>query len=199
MTDQDKPSTEADQEEQKRVEQRDFDLFALARRHMPSLETLATRGSDSLDFHEVAVWTLRDMLAQAYERGRAEGAAPLEAKVTALKGHLVAIRHIAESSGEWKGVHDDASYGFDCDRPDEGAYDADDPPDGYDETGWDGNGVVPEPEQPLQPVIWGDYTTDELRFRVFNIATSASEVLKEFGAVKPRDKQEPVARDATWG
>lgn len=33
-------------------------------------ETLETRKSDSLDFHDVAVWTLRDALLAAYEAGR---------------------------------------------------------------------------------------------------------------------------------
>jgi len=32
--------------------------------------TLKTRRSDSLDFHEVAVWSLREALEQAYEAGR---------------------------------------------------------------------------------------------------------------------------------
>lgn len=177
MTDQDKPSTEADQEEQKRVEQRDFDLFALARRHLPSLETLATRGSDSLDFQDVAVWTLRDMLAQAYERGRAEGAAPLEAKVTALKGHLVAIRHIAETSGEWKGVHDDASYGLNCDWPDEGAYDADDPPEGYDGDGWAGS-EADTPVEPLEAAIWKPYEAEDYRDAQRGIAMVVGEALR---------------------
>jgi hypothetical protein len=31
---------------------------------------LETRGSDSLDFHEVAVWQLRDALTAAYQAGR---------------------------------------------------------------------------------------------------------------------------------
>lgn len=35
------------------------------------IETLETRRSDSLDFHDLAVWTLREMLEKAYEAGRA--------------------------------------------------------------------------------------------------------------------------------
>ena len=34
------------------------------------VETLETRNSDRLDFHDVAVWALRDALAEAYEAGR---------------------------------------------------------------------------------------------------------------------------------
>lgn len=45
-------------------------LEAIARRHM-RLETLATRGSDRLDFHEVGVWEIQAALHAAYEAGRA--------------------------------------------------------------------------------------------------------------------------------
>ena len=36
-----------------------------------SVETLETRSSDRLDFHDVAVWTLREALLAAYEAGAA--------------------------------------------------------------------------------------------------------------------------------
>lgn len=35
-----------------------------------SIETLDTRMSDSLDFHEVSVWSLKKALEMAYELGR---------------------------------------------------------------------------------------------------------------------------------
>jgi hypothetical protein len=35
------------------------------------IETLETRHSDSLDFHEVAVWSVQRALQLAYEAGRA--------------------------------------------------------------------------------------------------------------------------------
>jgi len=38
------------------------------------LETLETRNSDSLDFHEHAVWTIKEALQRAYEAGRRETA-----------------------------------------------------------------------------------------------------------------------------
>jgi hypothetical protein len=44
-------------------------LAELARQHL-HIETLETRNSDSLDFHDVAVWAVRDALAAAYEAGR---------------------------------------------------------------------------------------------------------------------------------
>ena len=47
-------------------------LLELARKAVPGLETLQTRNSDRLDFHEVAVWSLVDALRAAYELGKGE-------------------------------------------------------------------------------------------------------------------------------
>jgi hypothetical protein len=35
-------------------------------------ETLETRNSDSLDFHEVAVWNIKSALEEAYKLGQKE-------------------------------------------------------------------------------------------------------------------------------
>ncbi len=43
-------------------------LTDIAKKHL-SLETLETRNSDGLDFHDVAVWSLKDALQEAYEAG----------------------------------------------------------------------------------------------------------------------------------
>lgn len=43
-------------------------LADIAGKHL-DIETLQTRKSDSLDFHEVAVWTLRDALEAAFNAG----------------------------------------------------------------------------------------------------------------------------------
>ncbi len=43
-------------------------LEEIAKKHL-SLETLETRNSDSLDFHDVAVWSLKEALQEAYEAG----------------------------------------------------------------------------------------------------------------------------------
>jgi hypothetical protein len=50
--------------------QQDIDqlLFEIAKKHL-NLETLETRNSDSLDFHDVAVWSLKEALQEAYEAG----------------------------------------------------------------------------------------------------------------------------------
>ena len=34
------------------------------------IETLETRNSDRLDFHEVSVWAIKEMLQKAYELGK---------------------------------------------------------------------------------------------------------------------------------
>ena len=43
-------------------------LTEIAKKHL-SLETLETRNSDNLDFHDVAVWSLKEALQEAYEAG----------------------------------------------------------------------------------------------------------------------------------
>ena len=48
---------------------RDALILEIAQRRL-FLETLETRNSDRLDFHDVAVWAIRDALAEAYEAGR---------------------------------------------------------------------------------------------------------------------------------
>ena len=49
--------------------QRDALLLQIAERHL-FLETLDTRNTDSLDFHEHAVWAVRSALEAAFEAGR---------------------------------------------------------------------------------------------------------------------------------
>ena len=44
-------------------------LTEIAQKHL-NLETLETRNSDSLDFHDVAVWAIKDALQEAYEAGK---------------------------------------------------------------------------------------------------------------------------------
>ena len=48
---------------------RDALLMEIAERHF-FLETLETRNSDQLDFHDVAVWAIRSALEAAFEAGR---------------------------------------------------------------------------------------------------------------------------------
>lgn len=53
---------------------RDALLLQIAERHL-FLETLETRNSDSLDFHEHAIWAIRSALEAAFEAGRRAGPA----------------------------------------------------------------------------------------------------------------------------
>ncbi|MER2507166.1 MAG: hypothetical protein ABTQ27_00210 [Amaricoccus sp.] len=48
---------------------RDALILEIAQRRF-FLETLKTRNSDRLDFHDVAVWAIREALAEAYDAGR---------------------------------------------------------------------------------------------------------------------------------
>lgn len=45
-------------------------MLDIAKRHF-SVETLDTRNSDGLDFHEVAIWSIRAALIEAYAAGLA--------------------------------------------------------------------------------------------------------------------------------
>ena len=47
-------------------------LTQIAQQHL-GIETLQTRRSDSLDFHDVAVWCVRDALEAAFKAGVEEG------------------------------------------------------------------------------------------------------------------------------
>ena len=44
-------------------------LTKIAQKHL-DIETLATRKSDRLDFHDVAVWSLKAALETAYQAGQ---------------------------------------------------------------------------------------------------------------------------------
>ena len=45
-------------------------LAAIAKKHL-AIDTLETRNSDRLDFHDVAVWSVREALLSAYQAGMA--------------------------------------------------------------------------------------------------------------------------------
>ena len=46
-------------------------LTSIAKRHL-RMDTLEERKSDSLDFYEVSVWSIRDALEAAYKAGKGE-------------------------------------------------------------------------------------------------------------------------------
>ena len=55
-----------------RAARRDALILEIAQRRF-FLETLETRNRDRLDFHDVAVWAIRDALEEAFEAGRRSG------------------------------------------------------------------------------------------------------------------------------
>ena len=46
------------------------DILTKIAKNRIGAETLETRNSDSLDFYDIRVWALKEMLEQAYEAGR---------------------------------------------------------------------------------------------------------------------------------
>ncbi|MCC7096922.1 MAG: hypothetical protein IT472_07080 [Thermomonas sp.] len=54
------------------MNQIDTILTLIAQKHL-GIETLETRHSDSLDFHDTAVWCLRDALKAAFNAGLEQG------------------------------------------------------------------------------------------------------------------------------
>ena len=56
------------------MSQIDTILALIAQKHL-SVETLKTRNSDRLDFHDTAVWGIKDALEAAFKAGAAFGAA----------------------------------------------------------------------------------------------------------------------------
>ena len=65
------------------MSQIDTILTLIAQKHL-GIETLQTRNSDSLDFHDTAVWCIRDALEAAFKAGVEVGIslpAPTEAEI----------------------------------------------------------------------------------------------------------------------
>jgi hypothetical protein len=71
------------------MDQRDTTLAEIAARHL-HLETLEARNSDSLDFHDMAVWSIKAALEAAYEAGR-QSPAPMPPKRRGRGGKVVAL------------------------------------------------------------------------------------------------------------
>jgi hypothetical protein len=67
-------------ERQKPATTLDAELLEIAHRHIDRIETLETRRSDSLDFHDIAVWELKSALEAAYRAGQANVAKKLGAR-----------------------------------------------------------------------------------------------------------------------
>ena len=55
-------------------------LLELIAKEELGLKTLATRNSDSLDFHDLSVWQIRTALRRAYQAGRNSAGLPTTTK-----------------------------------------------------------------------------------------------------------------------
>jgi hypothetical protein len=71
------------------MDHRDKTLAEIAARHL-NLETLETRNSDGLDFHDMAVWSIKAALEAAYEAGR-QSREPVPPKARAKGGKVIAL------------------------------------------------------------------------------------------------------------
>ena len=71
------------------MDQRDKSLAEIAASHL-NLETLETRNSDSLDFHDMAVWSIKAALEAAYEAGR-QSRAPAQTQCRTKGGKVIAL------------------------------------------------------------------------------------------------------------
>ena len=60
------------------MSQIDTILTLIAQKHL-GIDTLQTRNADSLDFHDTAVWCIRDALEAAFKAGVELGASSPEA------------------------------------------------------------------------------------------------------------------------
>ena len=63
------------------MNQIDTILTLIAQKHL-SIETLETRHGDSLDFHDVGVWCLKDALQAAFMAGCEMGITTAKADIT---------------------------------------------------------------------------------------------------------------------
>ena len=65
--------TQTSIQKERTMNQIDTILTQIARKHL-DIETLQTRHADSLDFHDTAVWCLKDALEAAFKAGVELGA-----------------------------------------------------------------------------------------------------------------------------
>ena len=71
------------------MDQRHKTIADIAKSHL-HLETLETRNSDGLDFHEMAVWSIKAVLEAAYEAGR-QSRAPASPRRRDKSGKVVVL------------------------------------------------------------------------------------------------------------
>ena len=75
-------------------------LTEITREHL-AIQTLETRNSDWLDFHDVSVWGVKNALKKAFDAGSNAASKPTRKLQDAPKAFLEADE-LAEECGEWK-------------------------------------------------------------------------------------------------
>ena len=71
------------------MDQRHKTIADIAKSHL-HLETLETRNSDGLDFHEMAVWSIKAALEAAHEAGR-QSREPKRSRRSGKAGNVLAL------------------------------------------------------------------------------------------------------------
>lgn len=119
-------------------------------------------------------------------RTHAELAAALNAAIDALRTILAG----AQEDGRWLDGDDGAVDGAKKDGPPDGCYMQDEPPPGYDRHGWCGD-LAQEPDEPLVPVRWEEYTKEEQASWLHTCALIAKHALKDIGVplVEPKTEE----------
>jgi len=76
----------------KKLQQIQFELEALACQIIPDLDTLETQNSDDLDFKDLAVWNIRDLMLAAYNAGANDsGGSAVSSPEAAIRAALSGI------------------------------------------------------------------------------------------------------------
>ncbi len=82
------------------MEKLDQILTDIAHKHL-DIATLETRNSDSLDFHEVSVWSVKDALSAAYQAGTEHRAAKPASPPEQVAGGMSTVTFPQHSPAPW--------------------------------------------------------------------------------------------------
>lgn len=119
----------------------------------------------------------------------AEGApAPVD-PVKLLTDALLTIYYGSTPSGRWLTLDGSDDAGSNKDDPDDGFYNFEEPPAGYNDEGWANGDDCPH-DPPLQPAEWHPFTAAEQRDWLETIAHEARRALITQG-IDPEKTQEP--------
>jgi len=95
-------------------------------------------------------------------------------------------------SGRWLTLDGDDDAGSNVDHPDDGFYDSEEPPEGYNDEGWANGDDCPH-DPPLQPAQWHPYTASEQRDWLNTVAHEARRALLTQGIDPDKAPEPPIA------